>query len=152
MEPLKQWVCDSCGELIEKPEDGYLIWKMGEDGKIDDMRIVHHNTEGDDSAARHCDDDNFPLSSDLNAFIGAQGIVQMLSLIDPGRDFIPEYHEYIGNMRLFVEIFRRLQIPYYEEARLYWNKAIADGYFNEANEIWSYLPENLKVLITKYKI
>ena len=22
--PLKQWICDSCGEVIEKPEDGWL--------------------------------------------------------------------------------------------------------------------------------
>jgi uncharacterized protein YlaI len=23
LKPLKQWICDSCGELIKKPEDGW---------------------------------------------------------------------------------------------------------------------------------
>ncbi|MDH5468489.1 MAG: hypothetical protein OEY25_13820, partial [Candidatus Aminicenantes bacterium] len=26
LEPLKQWICDSCGQVIKTPEDGYVEW------------------------------------------------------------------------------------------------------------------------------
>jgi hypothetical protein len=34
-----------------------------------------------------------------------------------------------------VEFTRRLTVPYYEEAQLYWNQAEQDGLFDGANEI-----------------
>lgn len=41
MEPLKQWVCDVCGKIIETPDDGYVVWGENAEGKIDKMRILH---------------------------------------------------------------------------------------------------------------
>lgn len=26
LQPLKQWICDTCGEIIEAPHDGWLEW------------------------------------------------------------------------------------------------------------------------------
>ena len=46
---------------------------------------------------------------------------------------------------------RRLTIPYYEEARLYWSRAEADGFFDGANEVWLYMPHNLEALIERYR-
>jgi hypothetical protein len=43
-----------------------------------------------------------------------------------------------------------VQLPYYEEARFYWNDARRDGYFTGANEVWIYLPSTLKELIQLY--
>jgi len=28
LQPLKQWFCDVCGEVIEDPEDGYVLWSV----------------------------------------------------------------------------------------------------------------------------
>ncbi len=151
MEPLRQWICDVCGEIIEKPEDGYVVWGENEQGQIDKIRILHKNNRVDGYAIG-CDYDRYryPMSLPIESFLGDDGKVRLLSLIDPGPDFLAEYHEQIADMRLFLEFFRRVQLPYYEEARLYWGKAKADGYFVGANEIWTYLPGNLKMLIEKY--
>ena len=90
------------------------------------------------------------MSLPIESFLGDDGKVRLLSLIDPGPDFRMEYRERIADMRLFLEFFRRVQIHYYEVARLYWCRAQADGYFAGANEIWTYLPRNLKTLIEEY--
>ncbi len=152
MEPLRQWICDVCGKVIEKPEDGYVVWGTNEQGKIDKIRILHKNNHVN-GCVTGCDHDHghrYPSSLPVESFLGDDGKVRLLSLIDPGPDFQAEYQEHIANMRLFLEFFRRVQLPYYEEARLYWEKARADGYFAGANEIWTYLPRNLKMLIDEY--
>ena len=40
--PLKQWICDTCGEIINSPEQGYFQFNVT-DKKIDYFIIVHHN-------------------------------------------------------------------------------------------------------------
>lgn len=151
MEPLKQWVCDVCGKVIESPDDGYVVWGENAEGKIDKIRILHRNTSIGDCAVG-CDHDRYryPMSLPLESFLGDEGMVRFLSMIDPGPDFCENYKERIADKRLLLETFRRLQLPYYEEARLYWPKATADGYFDGASEIWRYLPQTLKSLIEKY--
>ena len=34
MEPLKQWVCDVCGKIIETPDDGYVVGVKMQKGKL----------------------------------------------------------------------------------------------------------------------
>lgn len=147
MEPLNQWICDTCGEVIERPEDGYVIWKEDEEGKLDDILIIHRNGLPNKS----CDDKSYRLSLDLESFIGANGLVRLLSIVDPGPYHCNEYSNKVSNMRKFVDVIRRLHIPYYEEARLYWHEALADGFFNGANEVWMYLPRTLQELIERYR-
>lgn len=150
MEPLKQWICDVCGKIIETPEDGYVVWGENEEGLIDKIRILHKNFHVD-GEKMGCDcDRRYSMSLPLESFLGDDGKVVFMSLVDPGPYFIEEYREHIANKRLFLDVFRRLQLPYYEEARLYWNKARADGYFAGANEVWIYLPQTLKNLIEEY--
>ena len=98
-----------------------------------------------------CDHDRrYSMPLPLESFLGDEGKVHFLSMIDPGPDFREDYREHIADKRLLLETFRRLQLPYYEEARLYWDKAKADGYFDGANEIWTYLPRTLKNLVEEY--
>ena len=47
----------------------------------------------------------------------------------------------------FTEIFRRLQLPYYEEARRYWEQAKRDEFFDGANEIRIYQSEFLQDMV-----
>ena len=56
----------------------------------------------------------------------------------------------VEDIREFIEFARRLALPYYEEARLYWPKAEQDGFFDGANEIWIYLPITLEKLVRTY--
>lgn len=146
IEPLKQWICDTCGELISCPEDGFLEIGHGADGAITDMRIVHHMK----SSPRGNCYKGYSGTIQLNHLIGEHGIVQLLSLLDPGEDFC-DYRPRVENVRKYAEIFRRLSVPYYEEARLYWDEAKADGFFDGANEVWTFLPEHLKELCETYR-
>jgi len=141
MESLKQWICDSCGEIIERPEDGYVFWKS-QNMKNREFQIVHHVK---------CNLDNsFTRSMDLKRFLGADGLVRLLAMLDPGPMHQPNHQCEVSEMREFVEFFRRIQLPYYEEARIYWQAAIDDGFFSDANELWIYLPSTLQSLIQQY--
>lgn len=151
MEPLKQWICDVCGELIASPEDGYVVWKTDGDQKILDIRIIHKNNLVDGERVVGCDTDrSYSLSVALESFLGDEGKVRLLSMFDPGPEFCDEYVERIADIRMYLEVYRRLQIPYYEEARLYWDRARHDGFFAGANEVWTYLPRVLKSVIEEY--
>ena len=50
----------------------------------------------------------------------------------------------------WTELARRLLIPGFEEARLYFPDAAIDGQFDGANEIWPYLASNLSEVIQRY--
>ncbi|MFT4565677.1 MAG: hypothetical protein ACI9FN_000630 [Saprospiraceae bacterium] len=87
----------------------------------------------------------------LKHFIGVAKINNLLSFIDVGPYHEPEYHgPSVKDLREYTEIIRRLNIPFYEEARLYWNDAISDGFFDGANEGLIYSPDFLETLIKKY--
>jgi len=143
MESLRQWICDNCGEIIEKPEDGYVFWKS-QDMKNYDFHIVHHVK---------CNLGNsFTKSMDLGCFLGADGLVRLLAMLDPGPMHQPNYQCEVSDMREFVEFFRRVQLPYYEEARIYWQDAKNDDFFSDANELRIYLPSTLQELIQLYRV
>ncbi len=55
-------------------------------------------------------------------------------------------HAWVRN----AETFRRLFVPYYEEARLYFDAAKADGIFGDVNEVWPYLDSTLQRNIADY--
>lgn len=148
--PLKQWICDCCGELIEKPEDGYVEWQEGKKK----FRIIHHRG----SSPRRPDRDCF-YSSELRGgdtalpdLLGDEGRVRLTSWLDPGEEFTDNVRTSVKSLREWVVLFRRLQVPLFEEARLYFDKAVADGRLDGANEVYFYLPEyGLKDMLEKYR-
>jgi len=133
--PLQQWYCDSCDGIIEKPEDGWFEWHSAKDYTISNLRIVHHR--------RSCMYDEAALEEQgimvadhhLSVVIGSGGLASWLfriQLSETGKG-----HK-IKNLVELVEILRRLHVPYWEEARLYWDRAYRDGFhdgcdFGEAN-------------------
>lgn len=148
--PGKQWICDACGEIIEKPEDGYVQWKRNSDLQIEDFVIVHHLPASPRKKLKNgcyiydCD-------CDLESFLGIKGLVELQALIDPGPYHMPEYKPMVKDIRKWLDFYKRLQLPYYEEARQYWRRAMNDGYFGDSNEIYIYLPINLKRMIEYYE-
>lgn len=151
LRPLRQWICDTCGEIIQKPEDGYVQFHKDENGHYDDFIIVHHYPASPykDQSKEGCYRYNSDL--DLEIYLGEQGLVQLLALIDPGQHKRKVLDKpYVSNIRKWVELVRRLHVPYYEEARRYWKRAEQDGFFIDANEAWPYLPKHLKMLIEEY--
>lgn len=156
LEPLHQWICDECEELIAEPRHGYLEWLAVEEDrfKAHGFRIVHHSPR----SPRRPDGNCYRYKShrgrrdmSLDTYIGSNGVPGLLMLLDPGPRHLPEFTgPGVRDVREWVELFRRLHIPYYEEARLYWDRAEKDGYFDGANELCMYLPDNLKQLIERY--
>lgn len=152
LKPLEQWICDTCGQVIEKPEDGYVQFGNQENGFYKDFIIVHHFSA---SPRREYNDKGcyqYNSDSDLIHYLGENGIAALLSQIDHGRHFGNSDETCIKNLSEtnWIDFFRRLQTPYYEEARIYWAEAESDGFFGGANEIWPYMPEHLKILIQRY--
>jgi hypothetical protein len=155
--PLKQFICDTCGEIIEKPEDGWIEWIHSDDGMQTEFNIVHHAGSSPRKIFNHegCYQHggrNGRMDNNLNQYINPNVIMSfLLHFLDIGRHHDPS-RNYIGKVNIseYVELVRRLTIPYYEEARLYWEMAKNDGYFDGENEISIYSVNFLKGIIDKY--
>ena len=163
LKPLEQFICDTCGQIIEKPEHGWVEWESKIEGDPPrqeqwGFKIVHHSPHSPlkgehkrDGGCYHYTHSSHRSDLHLTDFLGDNQMPELLSFLDVGPYHDPDYSgPSIVEMREFVEFARRLTIPYYEEARQYWSDALSDGYFGDANEIWIYLPENLEALINKY--
>ncbi len=154
-QPFQQWICDRCNKVINSAGEGYFEWLCTSDVHNHGFRIVHQTHYSPNQPSGECYHyTNDPNRSDLalSCLVGPAGIVKLLSMVDVGPHHDPDYNGHrVGDFREFTEIFRRLHIPYYEEARLYWNSAHNDGFFNGMNEIQMYLPDTLQTLIRKYE-
>lgn len=152
--PLKQWICDTCGEIIELPEHGWLEWRQDENLKAFDFRIVHHKLY----SPRRPGDDCYRSDNShnhLDDYVGEDGLPHLLCLlyggihIDPdlGRHSCPDVN--VKDIREWMELIRRLQVTYYEEARQYFDRASEDGHFEGVcGNIFR--PEELKYIIEEY--
>lgn len=158
--PLKQFICDTCYEVIRRPEEGWVEWLSYPDEKEGDplarhFRIVHHYTY---SPLIHRTHRCYPFVGNLNAnhmeltyFTKAPIPVLLMWLHVDKRVANPHGLRRIKSMDAFMEFFRRLTIPYYEEARHYMAQAVADDFFEEAWTEHMYRPERLRGVIQKYK-
>lgn len=146
LEPLKQWICDFCETIINSPEDGWVEWLSGKEtfNSCFGFKIVHNygsSPRGKGGCFPYIEES--PSNMHLIHFIGEKGYVYLLSFLDLGPDVIPEYKgPRVKDIREFIEFMKRLTIPYYEEARLYFNNL-------EDNSI-SYHQEELKKIIKIY--
>lgn len=146
LNPLEQFICDSCGQVMGL-DDGCLAWLQGAGQKATGFRIVH-NRIGCHYPPHTQNLSDLPLRN----VAGVNGMAQLYALLDIG-----PYHDphgqcvlQVANIREYMEVLRRLTLPFYEEARLYWNDAQSDGYFDGANEVGIYLPSTLENLISRY--
>lgn len=150
--PLMQWYCDRCEGLIEKPKDGWVHWRRDKERNVYDIEIVHHRLasprEGDDgcyAASPECD-------THLDEMLGPLGIVRLLAMMDVGAHYDDEGRDVgkVKDVRNWVEVFRRLHVPYYEEARFHFDRARSGGDLEGMNEIGLYSERVLKHLVEAY--
>ena len=154
LQPLSQWICDSCGQVIEKPDHGWVEWKDQPKAlDIRGIRIVHHAPASPRrSNGRNCYYSDAERGGDLplSSFLGTDGLVELSSWIDIGKEKDPDGSIVPRvDLREWTVFFRRVQVPYFEEARNYFETAHANE-FGEANEVAFYLPEHLKEMIEYY--
>ena len=136
--PLQQWICDSCGVLIEKPRDGWFEWYEGKnDHAATGFRIVHHSQScmyNDQEMNRQ---NKSVMDLNLTDVIGIDGLSNRISMVD---------HDTFRDIKEFTEMLRRLYIPNYEEARQYWSQARNEGFF-DGNE---HMQSSLLQIINDY--
>lgn len=162
LEPLNEFICDNCGEMIKKPSDGILEWLSKLDTTHgayvgEDFKILHHYSTSPlkESNGIGCTvhySKKGLSDAGLEMFVNENyGMGYLLSLLDPGNIHRKDYNiPLVKDIREYVEILRRLTIPHYEEARVYWTEASNDNFFNDDNEISAYSVSRLKELLDMY--
>jgi hypothetical protein len=145
-QPLTTWYCDVCSERIEDVQKGYLTWKINDSLHSHDFKIIHKT-----KCALVLDD--HPASVPLRNFVGADGLSYLLSHLSLGpimlaRDI--KSHCDASNIDEFVDLIRRLQTPYYEEARRKFRNLKVIENFSMATEIYPYLPDTLEWIVQEY--
>jgi hypothetical protein len=156
--PLERWRCDTCGGMIDGMEAGNVEWlseRMGSRLIARGFHIVHHGSASPFNGPANCYQHQYAagrLDLPLEDFVGINGIVQLLSFLDIGAFHEPDFRGHaIGDMREFVELFRRVQVPYYEEARKYLPLAASERALGDPNSIYAYIPETLQHVVLEYK-
>jgi hypothetical protein len=160
LEPLRQWICDHCQQLIKRPEDGWVEWLSEPDGsRCRGFRLVHHEVSSplrpDGSCDRYSDHpERNPVrpvidEASLMDFIGSPHY--LLSLASPG-PYVERHYSgpRIADLDEWAELARRITIPYYEEARHYLPRAAAAGAFRDYYDPDIYSPHNLLRIIETY--
>lgn len=132
----KGWICDECGQIIEKAEDGWVEWlETPVPGtkykyKGGGLRLVHHvpaspRQNSREMGCQYNGDTEFRKNgaqvSDLSLtdFLGADGLMNLLEMIH--REEVPKKEA--------LEMTKRLHIPGYEHTRHHFNEAIAEGVY-----------------------
>jgi hypothetical protein len=141
LKPLQQFICDECGDLIKKVDDGWLEWIDDSKTPIHGFRIVH--IQGASPRSKSGGDCYYPRSfsaSDMHLkyFTGPDGLSLLLSFF---------LKENLANPKELVDIIRRLHVPYYEEARPFLEKALDDGFISSPE----YIQKELKSVIKEYR-
>jgi hypothetical protein len=105
------WRCSSCGELITGIQDGWVEWLAGDDaqgtGRLRGLRLVHKTPDCQyDEHREFRKDQSIVEGLALERFVGPDGLMLLLSFLASGefpRDEV-------------LELIKRVQIPYYEQA------------------------------------
>lgn len=130
---MKGWICDTCGERIEKVEDGWVEWmkypKDGADrGEVKKyegkgLRLVHHRSVNPgcayDQKVEYATRKGLLSDLPLSEFLGPDGLMQLLGFI--ATNIVPTEE--------CLEMIKRLHIPEYEDARRFFDEAIRGEVF-----------------------
>lgn len=160
LKPLEQFICDTCGEIIKSRNEGIVEWisktnQTSNNLEIHSHKIVHHFPHSPLTGENRCyqlNDASGQATVQLNNFMNPNNIIaRILKPLDIGPLFDKHYSgPAITDFRDYVEIIKRLTIPYYEEARLYWQEAVNDGFLEGKHEISAYSVDTLKAIVNQY--
>ncbi|WNF44418.1 hypothetical protein [Rhodococcus sp. SG20037] len=136
------WVCDKCSDDVTV-EKGLVAARRDSHGLLQDWRIVHN---GDCAPAENA---GYTFSVELERMVGQDGLSHLLSFLSAGPLQVqdpasPSPSEEIGNFDAYVDIFRRLQTPFYEKARRRFEDPEVQEQFYEANSARTYEVANLE--------
>lgn len=145
LQPLQQWKCDACGQIIERPDVGWVEWLAGptQGTKAHGFRIVHNSSR--------CQYPSNARVHDMHLFhlVGPDGLATLLALLAPGRS-AGSRDGGVASLDEWAELVRRLHVAYYEEARQYWADAEADHFFAEPEQQAPYSQATLVRILERY--
>lgn len=140
------WKCGTCGQLITRVEDGWVEWLACEEDGVPytkGIRLVHRAVV---TGAESCHYDarrefqrerGIVEGLSLERFVGADGLMLLLSLISSGD--MPA-HE-------LIELAKRVQIPGYELAREELQMATKSGFLFPAIGKGFYLQGEIQTVL-----
>jgi len=140
LKPLEEFYCDTCRGLIEAKKVGYFVFDQDEDQKRHSFRIVH--------SQKSCITD-LPSSLSLERITSDDGLGILMSWIHLGELEGNDTSEYRSNKE-FAEVFKRLHLPHYEQARIYFDRALSDGLLDGNSNAW-HSPGTLQEIISRYE-
>jgi hypothetical protein len=154
--PLKQFICDSCGEIIQSPEQGWIEWlvkgTINKDATCSNFRICHHKSASPYEWRHGC----------YNYATHPDGADMHLNHYYDGKKFrigrkpfhTKKRFEGIetSDKRALTILRLRLECPYYEEARLYLDKARKDNFLPMKGDEYIINEEVLKCVIEEYNV
>jgi hypothetical protein len=144
-DPVATWICDVCHRPIESLDLGLLVWDSGkaEDSIARDFAIVH----------KRCDDhERWLASQELGDFADPNlALVKILNDGCPRPIELEEEDGYPARATAeWAEIARRLLLPNFERARLFFAEAEADGWELGTNLDHRYHPDTLLKVREQY--
>lgn len=118
----ERWRCDSCGQDIDSVEDIRVEWLRKMDTqKLFGLRIVHNDKRCMYNAHYEQSENNaLPSYMQLSSSNPQDELISLLEMISDGQ---------FENNDKVLEVIKRLFITDYEVARLYFEDAISEGYF-----------------------
>ena len=125
LRPLEQWRCDCCGGVVEGVWRGCLEWQTtSATVAVSGFRLVHKTME--------CTYDRAELALarergalvGLDMLVGAAGPGTLLGRLG---EVMKSDSMRSEDLQAFIEVVRRVQVPYYEEARLALRTEIDEG-------------------------
>jgi hypothetical protein len=156
LQPLEQWVCDLCGLVIKRPDDGYVQWtytkhKPDKEASVDSQMVgicIVHNWPSSPRTytqmrCMYPEGPGLPRVGDLPLplLLGSEGLGKLVGMLKKGE---------VADINNWVEIVRRLHIPLYEEARQYWLEAEEDDFFDGFEEEDFGREDVLRAIIGRY--
>ena len=150
LRPLQQWTCDYCRQVIEGANEGVLEWIEDGEYQAHGFRVVHYLPASPIKSTREAGCYHYadqPHKERLDTVLGPDGLARLLLFLDAGSERCPLP---VAGARELAECCRRLMLPYYEEARLYWGAATKDDFLPRGNRAGAYFEATLKGIIEKY--
>jgi len=126
----QSWICETCGQLIRTPKDGWVEWTLVGTGsseyKVRDIRIVHFRPASPRGPEGNCQFDQSQEWENGKATIADSSLEEWV-----GPDGLMNFLEHAARPEFkgidMMEMLKRVQVPGYDRAKSFFNKALAEG-------------------------
>ncbi|SRR5712691_9830357 len=146
-QPLTEWSCDTCGGPVTDPDGALVVWRETRERTFRDFRIVHKSpSPAPGSGCAPSARSGYACSLELGQFLGADGLTMLLSWLSTGPLISGDPQIAPGDLGAFVDLVRRVQVPYYEEGRRRFGGSDVREYVAGSNRMSPYATGTLQVI------